>query len=60
MTSNRKLYYIWHVHLLSGSNDSRFGSYDCYWQAKNVAAELINEHQLPLDAKTEIRSTQLF
>ena len=60
MTSKPKLYYKWHVHLISGNDDRRFGTYDCYWQAKNFAAELLNEYQLPLNARTEIRSTQLF
>ena len=53
------IYNIYHVHLLSDGNDRKFASFDCYWQAKNVAAELLNEFQLPLDARTEIRVTEL-
>ena len=51
--------YIWHVHLIANGEDRRFNSFDCYWQAKNVAAELINDYQLPLDARTVIRSTRI-
>ena len=53
------IYNIYSVHLLSGNDDRKFASFDCYWQAKNVAAELMNEYQLPLDARTEIRVTEL-
>ena len=60
MATKQKLYYVWHVHLIADGVDRKFNSFDCYWHAKNVAAELMNEFHLPLDARVVIRSTPLF
>ena len=56
-TANTML--IYSVHLISNNKDHKFASFDCYWHAVNTCAELVNEFQLPLDTKTEIRAMRL-